>query len=156
MGLIEQSRNTATVKSHIGAGAESYRRLEAHCTGLCTYILNIVSCNGFVVTINRPFGDNYDIQPFHPCAVLQKEGVVEKQHDRKTECGCDVGFQKHGSHEWREGQTERERTAPFVIKAELSPRLQLIKKTKSCFYRCLSTRLHHEINKLLGNSNKGS
>lgn len=38
---------------------------------LCTYILNIFSGNGFVVTINRPFGYNYDIQPFHPCSVLQ-------------------------------------------------------------------------------------
>lgn len=36
-----------------------------------------------VVMINRPFSYNYDIQPFHPCAILQ--GVVERKHDRKTE-----------------------------------------------------------------------
>lgn len=53
-------------------------------TKLCTYILDIVSGNGRVATINRPFGYNYDIQPFHSCSVLQG-GVVEKQHDRKTE-----------------------------------------------------------------------
>lgn len=52
---------------------------------LCTYILDIVSGNGRVVTINRPFGYNYDIQPFLPCSVLQEGGVVERKHDRKTQ-----------------------------------------------------------------------
>lgn len=117
MSLIEHSRNTATEsKATPGQrvrGSESYRRLEARCTQLCTYILNIVSCNGFVVTVNRPFGDNYDIQPFHPCAVLQKEGVVERQHDRKTECvAVTWAFRSTGA---KNKESERERTASFMI-----------------------------------------
>lgn len=51
---------------------------------LCTYILDIVSGNGRVATIDRPFGYNNDIQPFLPCSVLQG-GVVERKHDRKTQ-----------------------------------------------------------------------
>lgn len=69
-------------RGHTG-GSQS-RNLPHVYTELCTYILDIVSGNGLVVTINRAFGYNYDIQPFHPCSVLQG-GVVEKQHDRKTE-----------------------------------------------------------------------
>ncbi len=69
-------------RSHTG-GSRSWN-LPHFDTKLCTYILDIVSGNGLVVTINRPFGYNYDIQPFHPCSVLQG-GVVEKQHDRKTQ-----------------------------------------------------------------------
>lgn len=51
---------------------------------LCTYILDIISGNGRVATIDRPFGYNNDIQPFLPCSVLQG-GVVERKHDRKTQ-----------------------------------------------------------------------
>lgn len=69
-------------RGHTG-GSQS-RNLPHVYTELCTYILDIVSGNGLVVTINRAFSYNYDIQPFHPCSVLQG-GVVEKQHDRKTE-----------------------------------------------------------------------
>lgn len=53
-------------------------------TKLCTYILDIVSGNGRVAMIDRPFGYNNDIQPFLPCSVLQG-GVVERKHDRKTQ-----------------------------------------------------------------------
>lgn len=51
-------------------------------TNLCTYILNTISGNGLVVLINRPFGYNYDIQPFHPCSVL-KEGGGENDMTEK-------------------------------------------------------------------------
>lgn len=68
-------------RGHTG-GSRSWN-LPHFYTKLCTYILDIVSGNGRVVMINRPFGYNYDIQPFHPCSVLQG-GVVERQHDRKT------------------------------------------------------------------------
>lgn len=51
---------------------------------LCTYILDIVSGNGRVATIDRPFGYNNDIQPFLPCSVLPG-GVAERKHDRKTQ-----------------------------------------------------------------------
>lgn len=88
--LIEHSRNTATEsKPHQGSSTvveviQSKLEFKQWNSPHCTYILNKVSGNGLVVTINRPFGYNYDIQPFHPCSVLQG-GVMEKKHDRKTE-----------------------------------------------------------------------
>lgn len=51
---------------------------------LCTYILDIVSGNGRVATINRPLGYNYDIQPFLPCSVLRggRENMTDKLRRR--------------------------------------------------------------------------
>lgn len=65
---------TATVsKPHQGSSTVVVRLEAGTChTKHCTYILDIVSGNGHVVLINRPFSYNYDIQPFHPCSVLQE------------------------------------------------------------------------------------
>lgn len=82
--LIEHSRNTATEsKPHQGSSTvveviKSKLELKQLNLPHFTHILNKVSGNGFVVTINRPFGYNYDIQPFHPCSVLQGGVVGEK------------------------------------------------------------------------------
>lgn len=101
--LIEHSRNTATEsKPHQGSStvveviqeAVQVWNLLHFYTKLCTHILDIFSGNGLVVMIDRPFGYNYDIQPFLSCSVLQG-GVVERKHDRKTETVA-VVFQKHG------------------------------------------------------------
>lgn len=100
--LTEHSRKHSVrqSQSHTRAAVQqqrSYRRQSElnwpHFT-FCTYILDIVSGYDFVVTINRPFGYNNDIQPFHSCSVLQG-GVVEKQHDRKTETVAVTWAQKH-------------------------------------------------------------
>lgn len=81
---------------------------------LCTYILDIVSGNGCVVMINRPFSYNYDIQPFHPCSVLQGGSGGETTWQKNSDCGCDVVFQKHGGQTM---QTASElRTDYFIMK----------------------------------------
>lgn len=64
--------------SGTGQNRSQSKQLGLPNTKLCTYILHIVSGNGLVATIDRPFGYNYDIQPFHPRSVLQGVGGGEK------------------------------------------------------------------------------
>lgn len=90
--LTEHFGNTERVKATPGqqysgrghTGGSRGGEIARLCAKLCTYILDIVSGNGRVATIDRPFGYNNDIQPFLPCSVLQ-EGVAERKHDRKTQ-----------------------------------------------------------------------
>lgn len=64
--------------------------------------------------INGPFGYNYDIQPFHPCSVLQGGGGGETTWQKNWDCGCDVVFQKHGRQTTL--TAEEPRTDSFIVK----------------------------------------
>lgn len=78
--------------SGTGQNRSQSKQLGLPNTKLCTYILDIVSGNGLVATIDRPFGYNYDIQPFHPRSVLQGVGGGEKTWQKNWDFGCEVVF----------------------------------------------------------------